>query len=393
MRIILGVSGSVAAYRACDLARELMRQGHEVRVCLTDSAQNFVTPALFEALTGQPCLVDTFDEPDRGRMAHIDWARAADLVLVAPATANTLAKLAHGVADDMLTTLAVASQAPLMVVPAMNPTMYSSPGVLQARGILMDRGAEWLEPSTGDVACGENGQGKFPPIEVIVHEVQEVLSRSNQLAGQTVLISSGPTQEPIDIARYLTNRSSGKMGAALARAALRMGARVIVVAGPQRARLPVEAEIVPVQTAIEMRDRMVEMAPAADWIIGVAAVADYRPAAPSSVKIRRSAEPLHLELLPNPDVLAEAVAAARPGTRAIGFAAEVGDDPEVIAGKLERKNLSAIAINDVAGAETGFESETNQITLQFRDGERIASEKMSKSALARWLFEQALSRE
>ncbi|MBS1704619.1 MAG: bifunctional phosphopantothenoylcysteine decarboxylase/phosphopantothenate--cysteine ligase CoaBC [Armatimonadetes bacterium] len=391
MNLILGVSGSVAAYRACDLARELMRQGYTVRVCLTDSAQKFVTPALFEALTGQPCLQDAFDEPERGRMAHIEWARSASAVVVAPATANVLAKLAHGIADDMLTTLAVAGTAPLVVVPAMNPTMYASETNQAALNLLANRGVEIVEPATGDVACGESGQGKFPPIDKIVEAVQLTLDRSSELQGKKVLITSGPTQEPIDIARFVSNRSSGKMGVALAKAALAMGAEVTVVAGPQSAKLPLGANVVLVRTASEMLEAAWPLAGSADWIIGAAAVADYRPTQASPGKVRRSDDPISLEMIPNPDVIA-ALSSHAPNAKTVGFAAEAGIDPEAIRSKLARKKLFAIAVNEVSGTETGFESDTNRLELLFADGQVRSSDLMSKAAVARWLWRELLGK-
>ncbi|MEA2553405.1 MAG: phosphopantothenoylcysteine decarboxylase / phosphopantothenate---cysteine ligase, partial [Fimbriimonadaceae bacterium] len=309
--IVLGVSGSIAAYRAADLARDLMRQGFTVRVCLTDAAQKFVTPILFETLTGEPCLIDTFDEPQPGRMAHIDWAREADLLLVAPASANTINKLANGIADDMLSTIALANTGPLVVAPAMNPTMYAQDVTRESMQKLRARAAVILEPQEGDVASGEYGPGKLAPNEEIIRAVLTVHSRSNVLQGKRVLITSGPTQEPIDSVRFLSNRSSGKMGAALARAALLMGAEVTIVTGPVKEPLPIQAEAIRVTTAEEMLAKARTAAAQADVIIGAAAVADYRPAAPLKGKIRRSSEPLHLDLVPNPDVITELGKAAK----------------------------------------------------------------------------------
>ncbi|MER3496063.1 MAG: bifunctional phosphopantothenoylcysteine decarboxylase/phosphopantothenate--cysteine ligase CoaBC, partial [Armatimonadota bacterium] len=215
MNIVLGVSGSVAAYRAADLARELMRAGATVRALLTEGAERFVSRALFEALTGEPCLVGAFEEPSPGRMAHIDWARQADLILIAPATANTLNKLATGIADDMLTTVVLATTKPVLVAPAMNPEMAANPATTVALDQLRARGFEVVEPVEGDVACGEHGRGKLAAIPVIVAAALEVLAVGSILTGKRVLITSGPTEEPVDAVRYLTNRSSGKMGSAL----------------------------------------------------------------------------------------------------------------------------------------------------------------------------------
>lgn len=386
-RLVLGVSGSIAAYRAADLARELMREGFEVRTCLTDGAQKFVTPALFEALTGQPCLIDTFEEPERGRMAHIDWARAADVLVVAPATANVLAKLANGLADDMLSTLALAYEGPLVLAPAMNPSMVAHEATQASMRVLRTRAARFVEPVEGDVACGENGQGKLASVSQIVQAVLEVSRVAKRLTGQTVLITSGPTQEPIDGVRYLSNRSSGRMGAALARAALLMGARVQVVSGPSDVPLPRGAEVVRVRTAREMLDAALPLAAGADWIVGAAAVADYRPKEAIEGKRRRDDAVWVVELVPNPDVLASVAAAKKPGARVIGFAAEPSSDLDSARAKLSAKGLDAIAVNDVSRSDVGFESEANELALVFPDGPPLASGRRSKLICALWLFE------
>jgi phosphopantothenoylcysteine decarboxylase/phosphopantothenate--cysteine ligase len=387
MNIVLGVSGSVAAFRAADLARELRREGHTVRVCLTDAAQKFVTPALFEALTGEPCLIDAFDEPDRGRMAHIEWARQADVIIVAPATANTIAKLAHGIGDDMLTTIVLASQAPLIVAPAMNPFMYANEAHQDALNLLRERAATIVEPIEGEVACGEEGQGKLATNAEIVAAVRTVLTRSKILEGKKVLITSGPTQEPIDDVRYLSNRSSGKMGAALARAAQLMGAEVLVVAGPQAASLPLGAHVVWVNTALQMLEAALVFAVQCDLIVGVAAVADYRPESVQEGKLRRTGEPIDLRLVPNPDIIAE-LAKAAPRARVIGFAAEPNADLAIVREKLQRKGLYAIAANDVSRSDIGFCTSVNELALITSDGRELSSGVQSKLGCALWLLEE-----
>lgn len=386
-RIVLGVSGSVAAYRAADLARDLMRAGHEVRVCLTDAAQNFVRPALFEALTGQPCLVDTFEEPEVGRMAHIDWARQADLVLVAPATANTINKLAAGVADDMLTTLALVSTRPLVIAPAMNPAMYGHEATRASMRVLGERGAWIIEPTEGDVACGENGQGKLASNSAIVACCAEILAGRQSWAGQTVLVTSGPTHEPIDDVRFIGNRSSGKMGVAIARAAALRGAKVVLVTGPTSVAIAPEIQVVRVQTAQEMADAVAAHVGSADVVIGAAAVADYRPVQRVEGKIRRSDEGLTIELVPNQDIIAMAASAAKSGATVIAFAAEPGVGSEVAEEKLRRKGVAAIAVNDVSRSDIGFESDENELTLIWADGRRAESGKRSKQGCAFWLLD------
>jgi len=381
---VLGVSGSVAAYRAADLARDLMRAGFEVRTCLTDGAQQFVKPALFEALTGRPCLQDTFEEPERGRMAHIDWARKADVLLIAPATANLLNKLAAGVADDMLSTIALAYPGPMVLAPAMNPAMYAHPATQEAADQLRERAAVFVEPDEGDVACGEYGQGKLAANDRIVEAVLQVARVARLLEGRRVLITSGPTQEPIDDVRFVSNRSSGRMGAALARAALLMGAEVTVVSGPSSAPMPLGAEVVRVRTATEMLAATLPVAEQADLILGAAAVADYRPARAALGKLRRSAEPVQLELVPNPDVIAELAKVCLGAV--VGFAAEPDPDLEEAARKLERKGLTAIAVNDVSRADIGFEAEHNELRLLLPDQPPLESGKLSKLGCALWLL-------
>lgn len=391
MNILLGVSGSISAYRAADLARELMRHGLIVRVCLTDAAQNFVSAVLFETLTGQPCLVDTFEEPTVGRMAHIDWARQADLVLIAPATANTINKVANGIADDMLSTIALVTTRPMVLAPAMNPQMFLNSTVRRSLEALVSRGATIVEPTEGDVACGENGQGKLASIATIVEVVEDVLFSSNLLAGKKVLITSGPTQEPIDSVRYISNRSSGKMGASLARAALQMGAQVTVVAGPQVEPLPLGATVRSVLTAQEMHDEAMALAPNFDLIFGVAAVADYRVADPKTGKLRRDGNSLSLQLIPNPDIIASLASVAKNAV-VIGFAAEPTSDLSVAQSKIARKGLFAIAANDISDKETTFGSDQNRLSLIFADGSVSQSKLMSKFQCSVWLLGEIGSR-
>jgi phosphopantothenoylcysteine decarboxylase/phosphopantothenate--cysteine ligase len=390
MNLVLGISGSVAAYRAADLARELMRTGFTVRVCLTDSAQKFLLPALFEALTGQPCLVDTFEEPVAGRMAHIDWARQADAILIAPATANTINKIAAGVGDDMLTTIALATTKPLILAPAMNPQMYANEATQNSLAILAGRGAFVVEPAEGDVACGENGQGKLAGIPSIVAAVQRVVGRQQRLKGKHVLITSGPTQEPIDHVRFVSNRSSGKMGAALARAALLLGAQVTVVSGPVNVSYPSQAHVERVATALEMLEATRRHAHQADLIIGAAAVADYRMKEPMKGKMRRSKEKISLELIPNPDVIAT-LAKEYPAAQVIGFAAEPSSDLDTARQKVTAKGLVAIAVNDVSRADIGFEGDYNELTLVGADGSIETSGRQSKLGCALWLLEHLVT--
>lgn len=378
----------MAAYRAADLARELMRRGATVRTCLTDGALRFVTPLLFETLTGEPCLVDTFEEPVPGRMAHIDWARWADVVVVAPATANTLTRLAFGHADDMLTTLVAATEAPLVLGPAMNPSMYAAANVQEALDRLAAAGAWRVDPTEGDVVSGETGPGKLASVQRLADETLAAAAPRDRLRGRHVLITTGPTQEPIDAVRYLSNRSSGKMGAALARIARQMGARVTVVAGPQRAILPAGLAIERVRTACEMEQAVRFHAATVDLAIFAAAVADYRPANPVAGKLRREAEMVQLALIANPDVAAVTAAAFSANAVRVGFAAEPGDDLEYAREKMRRKGLHAIAVNDVSQAGIGFESDDNALTLLTPSGEPQSSGLVTKLQCAAWLLDR-----
>ncbi len=383
--IVLGVCGSISAYRACDLARDLMRAGHTVRVCLTDSATQFVTPVLFETLTGNPCLTDTFEEPIRGRMAHIDWAREADLILIAPATANTLNKVANGTGDDMLTTLILAAQVPLVIAPAMNPVMYTHPETQASIPKLARQGTFFIEPTEGDVASGETGQGKLAPNSTILEAVQTILSKRELLKGKTILITSGPTQEPIDTVRFITNRSSGKMGDAMARAAKLMGANVIVVTGPTNIPALANATTIPVTTAEQMLQACRDNAEQADWIIGLAAVADYKITHPSDTKLRRSEENVNLTLSPNPDIIGS-LAKENPTKKVVAFAAEPTEDPTYATEKMRRKGVSAIALNDISNPEIGFHSDENEITLILKSGDIHKSGRKTKLACAMWML-------
>lgn len=384
--VVLGVTGSIAAYRAADVARELMRAGFEVRVCLSRAALQFVTPALFEGLTGHPCLTHAFDEPEQGRMAHIDWAREASVLLVCPATANAIAHLAEGKGLDMFTTIALATDAPLVVCPAMNPHMYAHPATQKNIETLRERGAHFVEPQEGDVACGEHGEGKLATTERIVSETLLAANRSELYQGLTVVVTAGPTHEPIDPVRFLANRSSGKMGYALADAARRMGARVRLISGPTHLHAHPKVELVRVTTAEEMLQATLEATADANLLIGAAAVADFRAASPSKEKIRREGN-LTLTLTPNPDILATA-ASQRPGLIIVGFAAEKGLDESSARRKLEEKGLAAIFLNDFSRTDIAFDSDENEGVLLLRGGESIYLPRAPKPRIAWALLEE-----
>ncbi|MEO7454425.1 MAG: bifunctional phosphopantothenoylcysteine decarboxylase/phosphopantothenate--cysteine ligase CoaBC [Fimbriimonadales bacterium] len=385
--VVVGVTGSVAAYRAADVCRELMRRGFTVRVCLTRSAEQFVTRSLFEALTGGPVLTDVFDEPERGRMAHIDWAREASCILVCPATANAIATLACGQADDMFSTLVSASDASLVLAPAMNPQMYASQANLENMALLTGRGAVFVEPDEGDVACGEQGQGKLAEANRIIDAVERASYRSELLSGRKVVITAGPTREAIDPVRYLSNRSSGKMGFALASVALQMGAEVTVVAGPTHETPPPKAKVIRVESASEMLEAALSASEGAQMLIGAAAVADWKPEKQEPQKMKGK-EPTTLRLVPNEDIL-RAVRAANPNLAIVAFAAETENHEEHARQKMSMKGVQAIVMNDVSDPEIGFDAAINAGVLFLANGELIELPKESKFAMAVRILEAA----
>lgn len=388
--VVLGVTGSVAAYRACDVARELMRSGFEVRACLSRSATEFVTPALFEALTGKPVLTNVFDEPVKGRMAHIDWARDARVLLVCPATANAIAVLANGASEDMFTTIAQASRATMIIAPAMNPDMYSSIPNQENLARLRDRGAIVVEPLEGEVACGEQGQGKLASVDAIVAAVRESAFRSDLMKGKRIVITAGPTRESIDPVRYMSNRSSGKMGYELARACVQMGAHVTLISGPVALTAPAGAEVVRITSANEMKDAVLNAIPNADLLIGAAAVADYRAANTEPDKMKKS-NVIEIRLVENPDILSEAHQ-TRPDLPIVGFAAETTNHEVSAKTKIEKKGLFAIAMNDVSRDDIGFDSDKNEVVLYFADGEVTPIPKSSKFNVAVEMIERIAKR-
>lgn len=383
--IVLGVTGSVAAYRAADIARELMRAGHTVRVVMTHAATRLISPDTFAALTGNPVVVDVFDEPVPGQIAHIRLAQEADLVLIAPATAHTIARLALGLADDMLTTLALATRAPILIAPAMNPAMWTHPAVQAHVQTLRARGVEFIDPTYGLMACGDEGWGKIADTPVIVQAVQQRLQRSRDLAGVRVLITAGPTYEPIDPVRFVGNRSSGKMGYAVAEAALAHGAEVVLITGPTQLSPPAGARVVRVQTAQQMFEAVQAEFEACDVLIATAAVADYRPERTLPLKRKRTARSWTLRLVPNPDIVG--TMAQRKGERiVVGFAAETDKALAHAQAKLRQKNLDLIAVNDVLEPGSGFEVDTNRLTLLYADGRIEPLPQMSKRECAEHLI-------
>lgn len=378
--LILGVTGSIAAYKAVYLLRELTRLGAGVTVCLTEHARAFVGPLTFRTLSGRPVLTDLFDPQSPDAVEHVALAERAHAVLVAPATANLLAKAAHGIADDFLTTLLLAARGSVVIAPAMDGAMWEHPAVRANVATLRARGVTVLEPDAGALASGLAGRGRLPEVDAIIEALERALAPARDLAGDRVLITAGPTREPIDPVRYISNRSSGKMGYGLAAAALRRGAEVTLISGPTALTPPPGGVFVPVQTAEEMREAVLQHLPSATVVIKAAAVADYRAKQAAAAKIKGKRD-LTLELTPNPDILAE-VAARRTGAFIVGFAAETHDVAANARAKLEGKGIDLLVANDVSQRGIGFDAEENEVLLLDRWGGTRALPRMPKVEVA-----------
>jgi len=396
MRVVVGVSGGIAAYKAAELVRALERQAVEVHVVMTAAAQRFVQPLTFAALTGHKVFTSLWDEINSGDPAaeqngidHIAEAQWADALVVAPATANTLAKFAHGIADDFLSTLYLATTAPVLVAPAMNVNMWNHPATQANVATLLDRGVRIVEPGTGELACGMTGEGRMAEPEAIAAAVLGVLGRRNDLAGEVVLVTAGGTREALDPVRFIGNRSSGKMGYALAEAARGRGAKVILVSGPTGLHAPPRCEVVKVTTADEMRNAVLARMNEATLVIKAAAVADYRPVAVSAQKLKRTG-PMTLELAPTEDILAEVVRRRRPGQLIVGFAAETENRMENGRAKLLKKGADAIVVNEVTGDGVGIDSDTNAATF-LTAATAVEMPQMPKRELADRILDEILS--
>ncbi len=382
-RVLLGVSGGIAAYKAAELVRRLGDAGAEVRVVLTENAARFVTPLTFQALSGHPVRSSLWDESAEAAMGHIELARWADEVLVAPASADVLARIAHGIADDLLTTLCLATSAPVSVAPAMNQQMWANPATQANVATLRARGIRLLGPASGGQACGEFGAGRLlEPGELVAGLAAQRVPR--ELAGVRVLVSAGPTFEDIDPVRYIGNRSSGRMGFAVAEAAAQAGADVVLVAGPVALETPARVRRVDVRSAREMHAAVLGEAARSDVYVGAAAVGDFRARETAQGKLKKSGPDatLELSLVQNPDILAE-VAALRPRPFVVGFAAETADLERHARDKLERKDLDLVAANGV-GEGRGFEREDNELLLLWHGGHEALS-RARKRVLARRL--------
>jgi len=389
--ILLGVTGGIAAYKAPDLVRRLRERGADVQVVMSRGAQQFITPMTFQAVSGRPVRTDLWDEAAEGSMGHIELARWADLVLIAPATADTISKLSAGLAGDLLSTVCLATEAPLVLAPAMNRQMWANPATQANVEKLRARGVQVLGPGEGDQACGETGAGRMLEPQDIASAVMGLTGEAGPLAGLSVMITAGPTREPIDPVRYITNRSSGKMGFALAEMAARMGAVVTLVTGPVYLPTPSGVRRLEVETAGQMLEVVHDNLKGVDIFIGAAAVSDYRVATQAEHKIKKVRDNMSLELVRNPDILASVSALpAGPRPYTVGFAAETEKLEEYARGKLGSKNLDMIAAN-LVGQGRGFDQDDNTLTAYWADGEQSLGSG-SKIDLARLLLKLIASR-
>lgn len=393
-RILLGVTGGIAAYKSADLVRRLREIGAEIQVAMTPAATAFVAPLTFQAVSGRPVHTELLDANAEAGMGHIELARWADLILIAPATADFLARLAHGMANDLLSTLCLATDQPIAVAPAMNRLMWQNIVTQDNCRLLARRGVKIWGPGVGEQACGEIGAGRMlEPVELCNHVVAQIGARDDaaelqaelpiversptspltphDLQGLTVLLTAGPTREALDPVRFISNRSTGRMGFAVAEAAAAAGARVVLISGPVTLKTPAGVERIDVESAVEMREAVMERAHQADIFIATAAVADYRAANPAEQKIKKTRDALTLELVRNPDILAEVAALRSHRPFTVGFAAETHDVLRYAEDKRRRKNLDMIAANQVGVAGSGFESEQNELHVLWEGGERV----------------------
>ncbi|MBK5211868.1 MAG: bifunctional phosphopantothenoylcysteine decarboxylase/phosphopantothenate--cysteine ligase CoaBC [Coriobacteriia bacterium] len=383
--VLVGVTGSIAAYKACEIVRNLQKAGLHVKVVMTRHALEFVGAATFRALTGEPVAIDLFDEASEP-IHHISLAKEIDVYLIAPATANVIAKIARGVADDLLTTTALATNAPIVIAPAMNTEMWFDQATQDNIAELKRKGFVFVEPANGELACGDEGAGKLEDSSVISSAVLEELRGSSSLSGKKVVVTAGPTREAIDPVRYLTNRSSGRMGYEIAREAVKRGADVVLISGPTSVIPPRGATVIAVDTALKMHEVTLSQAKDADIVVGAAAVSDYRCARVSSEKIKRNGESIELELIPNPDIIADVCAGRTDGRPfVVAFAAETENFIENGFKKLKSKGVDMVALNDVGRRDIGFDGDENEITVLTEQGS-VELQKTSKREIAKQLW-------
>ena len=388
--VLLGVTGSIAAYKIASLASMLVKQGAKVQVLMTENATNFINPITFETLTGHKCLVDTFDRNFEFSVEHVSIAKAADVVMIAPASANVIAKLAHGLADDMLTTTVLACRCKKIIAPAMNTNMYENPIVQDNLKVCERYGMEVITPATGYLACGDTGAGKMPEPEVLFEYIVREIAFGKDLAGKRVLVTAGPTRESIDPVRFITNRSTGKMGYAVARAAAYRGARVTLVTGPVNLKPPMFVDVVPVESAREMIEAVTLRSGEMDMIVKSAAVADYRPGTVGEEKIKKSDGDMSIALERTDDILGWLGSHRREGQILCGFSMETQNMLENSAAKLEKKHVDMIVANNLKVSGAGFGTDTNVVTFITKDGaEELPI--LTKDEVAHRLLDRLLS--
>ena len=385
--VVMGVTGSIAAYKACDIISALRKSGVDVHVILTHAGAEIITPLTLETISGNRVVKDMFDSDRHFEVEHISLAKLADLFLVAPATANFIGKMASGIADDMLTTTVMATTAPVMIAPAMNTNMYLDAATQANIETLKRRGCEFIAPATGHLACGDEGIGKLAAVEDIVRAVLDKLNVKRDLEGKRVLVTAGPTREAIDPVRYITNRSSGKMGYAIAEAAAERGADVTLISGPVSLRTPAGVKRVDIVSSDELCDSVIERFPGCDILVMAAAPADFTPAEFSSEKIKKDGDNLTLNLRATRDIL-KTIAPLKSNQKVMGFAAETHNVENNAIEKLKRKKLDFIAANDVTAEGAGFGTDTNIITLYGADGSREHSGMVTKREAADWLLDR-----
>ena len=388
--VLLGVTGSIAAYKIAYLASALKKLHAQVHVLMTQNATNFINPITFETLTGNKCLVDTFDRNFQFSVEHVSIAKQADVVMIAPASANVIGKLAHGIADDMLTTTIMACKCKKIVSPAMNTNMYENPIVQDNLAILQHYGYEVIEPASGYLACGDTGAGKMPEPEMLLDYILREIAKEKDLLGRKVLVTAGPTQEAIDPVRYITNHSSGKMGYALAKAAMLRGADITLVSGPCAIEPPPFVKLVPVVTAKEMFDAVTSVSFEQDIIIKAAAVADYRPANVYEDKVKKHEEQMSIKLEKTDDILGYLGEHRLPGQFLCGFSMETQNMLGNSRAKLGKKHLDMVAANNLKVAGAGFQGDTNVLTLITQD-EDVSLQLMSKEDAANVILDKILS--
>ena len=389
--VVLGVTGGIAAYKIASLASMLVKQHADVQVIMTENATNFITPTTFETLTGNKCLVDTFDRNFQFQVEHVALAKRADIFMIAPATANVIAKVAHGLADDMLTTTFLACKKPKYIVPAMNTQMYENPITQDNLDICRRYGMHVVEPASGYLACGDTGAGKMPEPELLMEYIMQELAFEKDMAGKKVLVTAGPTREAIDPVRYITNHSTGKMGYAIAQAAARRGAEVILVSGPVNLKAPLGVKLVPVTSAGEMFQAVTEASSSQDVIIKAAAVADYRTKYVGTEKTKKKDGDMNLEMERTDDILAWLGNHRQTGQVLCGFSMETENMLENSQAKLEKKHVDMIVANNLKTAGAGFGTDTNVVTIITKEGaEELAM--MTKEQVAHQLLNRIMDR-